>query len=774
MEPDTVSIDTLNQTPETVPLPVAGVTNMPPAPEVAKQRTQKVQMGLSDVINKPADAVYQDFLDGKEAQLRQEAASAVDYKNTLDRYQAVQNAATSSGGPLSPEKVAQIMDPFNPKNQPADPDTVIERAYAQNYISAANTAAGWMYDNGLLKTAAETVPQTTNEAFANAEDLTTKNQYLLKTIQDMQQGMVQNQSTAGWLVDQALGMFQPYVEYKERGNVNGLEFAGGTLGQNKLAQSNALYQQPLEQFKQTIDKLKEYYASNPSLGVSFLSDLQNPDPFSRVLDNAFTVAMVPDAVAGGAIAAKGVKALTTARQVSRAARDIVESAARDPSAGPAQAADGAGAAGEAAVQKVTQNVVTSLEGHGNPTSSLKESLLSTWKDMANQFSQNQGTYLSREAFTRLMDGFSQDSEELLNKITTISRVERQPLAVTAENVIRAYKDKIVQDYKGPPASLADIEGPVLEPISHTYWYKQKLINYDGEQFSNAETAQGFANRLGLKDVIIEGTEGDKLYIPETAARNLESVKTTPEGTKFYVTHGIEVESTPRPQPGRVPYNIKTGQFEPVLNEETARVEQQGFGFHIVKWIPMKEDDPVLQNLMIKTESGQFIPETSSKASLMSSASATDSLKNGLLGWVRNSEDSLSIQESAQRKAATFARNNLQKWVDGLGRSLTDIAKGRVDYDPVTGERISHLIKRPSGPFGNLKTKQVVEQFERVLDYARKANDGKGEWLHNPGELQDFYQRNFQRDPSYLETKAYFDYQKMIEGQRTLYPRVCST
>ena len=74
MEPDTVSIDVTAQTPETVPLPVPGVTNITPSPEVAKQRTQKVQMGLKDIINKPADEVYQDFLDGKEEQLRNEAA----------------------------------------------------------------------------------------------------------------------------------------------------------------------------------------------------------------------------------------------------------------------------------------------------------------------------------------------------------------------------------------------------------------------------------------------------------------------------------------------------------------------------------------------------------------------------------------------------------------------------------------------------------------------------------------------------------------------------
>jgi len=766
VEPDTVSIDVTAQTPETVPLPVPGVTNITPSPEVAKQRTQKVQMGLKDIINKPADEVYQDFLDGKEEQLRNEAATAVDYNNTMGRYKAIQDAATA--GPLSSEKVSQIMDPFNPKNQPADPDSVIERAYAQNYISSANTAAGWMYDNGLLKTATEQSPQDVSSAFGNAEDLLTKNQYILKTVQDLQQGLAQNQSTIGWLADQAKELFQPYLEYKQRGLIDDKNFAGGLLGSNLAEQSSALYHKPFPEFKQAFDAAIQYLSKdNPSLAVQFAQSMLGKNTFEKTLDNIFTVAMVPDAATGVVGAVKGGKAILAARQVRKAARDIVESAATNPSAGPAAAADGAGAAVEAAIQKASDHVSASIEGHSDPLGLLRETLTSTWKDMADQFSQNQGSYLSREAFTRIMDGFSRDSEDLLNKIETISRVERQPRSVVVPEVIRAYKDKIAQDFKGPPASLADIEGPIHEPLSNTYWYKLKHVNYDGEQFANSDTAKGFADQLGLKDVVIQGTEGDKLYLPEAALKHLESIQTTDKGTKFFITHGVEVESSPKPEAGKVPYNLKTQRFEPTLSAETAKIEQQGFGFHIVKWIPMNENDPVLQNLMIKTGSGELVPEASSKASLMNSASVTDSLKNGLFGWLRNSENTLSIQESAQRKAATYARNNLQQWADGLGKSLSDIAKGKVDFDSVTGERISHLIRSPRNLFGKLKTKTVVEQFERTLDYARKANDGLGEWLHNPGELQDFYQRNFQRDPTYLETQAYFNYQKMIEGQRTM-------
>ena len=93
--------------------------------------------------------------------------------------------------------------------------------------------------------------------------------------------------------------------------------------------------------------------------------------------------------------------------------------------------------------------------------------------------------------------------------------------------------------------LADTEGPFLEPTSHTYWYKNKLVDYSGEQFADAETAsKGRAEQIGIANPVIEGTEASKLYIPEAAAKKLESVTTAGGRTRFAIDNDIEVESTP--------------------------------------------------------------------------------------------------------------------------------------------------------------------------------------------------------------------------------------
>jgi len=50
-----------------------------------------------------------------------------------------------------------------------------------------------------------------------------------------------------------------------------------------------------------------------------------------------------------------------------------------------------------------------------------------------------------------------------------------------------------------------------------------------------------------------------------------------------------------------------------------------------------------------------------------------------------------------------------------------------------------------------------------LKYAQQTQA----WFKGPGEMQDFYLRNFRRDPSPLEINAYFNYVKLIEGDRML-------
>lgn len=757
-----VSLDT-TQPPEdnSVSLPVAD-DNQPVAPEVAKGRASKAQQGLGDILKKKEVDMLQDFIAGNENQIRKQAATHIDFENQMKRYQAIQDMAKN--GPIEKSKVDAVMnDPFY--NTPTDPDTVIENAYATKALSTLSTAQSYLSTGNIMETAQQDMPKQVQSTMDDASDLLTKNQYLLKKQQDAE-AKVQNQSWGSYLTDTALNFSQIYQEVLQRGLI-GNPVSGIGIGSNLDQAHYTLYQMPLPQFKATVDAaMANLEGHNPQLAAQYAQSLRSQNTFDTVLGNAFSALAIPDVVGGVKVVGKLSGMFDNANRVRKAAKDIVEAASKDPDGKPATLAEGAGDIKEATAQKITQAITDAANGGGNPLDMARDTLLSSWYDDAKKFVSNPGTYLSRELLTRTADAISNAGEDLYNRLATMNRVERTPAILQDPDAIKTLMDQERVKYKGSANTFLDIEGPIREPVSGTYWWKSKLGNYDATLFPDVETAKGFADQIGLANPIIKGVDTDVVYVPEAALKNFGEVRQLPSGhTKFFDKDGIEILSSPEPKSGMIAYDKKTGKFSKTLTDEQAKVAQQGLGFYIERWTPMKEDGNMVRDLLIKNTKGEFIPDAVSSAT-------TDTSKaiRSLLGWVRNSEDTLSFNESAQRKAATYAQSNIHRWAQDLAKDLEDIANGRIREDQVTGERLNRVMVYPKSWINRIKDREVAKQFERTIDYSRRALDedgNPGAFFKNPADLQDFYQRNFQRDPSYLETKAYFNFVKLIEGDRMM-------
>lgn len=835
----------------------------PAAPAVAMQRTRQTQQGVNRIMGKSETELYQAFIQGQEDALRRDAASRYNYEQNDKKQKALQDLASRQGGALSQGQVAKVLSSF----QDADPSDVIERAYAQDTLSTLNTARGYMQDNFLQKVQSD-LPNTVDSTLAEGSELLTKNQYIQSRLQNTE-ALMSNQSYVGYGADMLKTMFQPYVEYKQRFGAAGLG-----LGSNLDSQHSDLYRLPMAEFKKVFDARMDYLEKdNPQLAASYGQALLSQSTFASALNNVFTAMTIPDYLAIGKAGAGLVRSADRINQVRKATNDIVEAAAKDPDAKPRTPHEGAGDLGEAAVQTVAEQ-----NAKGNPLETAEHTLMSTWWSDAKKFVSNPGSYLSREAVTRIHDDFARDGSDLFGRIQTMNRVERTPQAISDPNVIRAEKDLIRTNYKGPNNTLLDIEGPIREPTSGTYWYKQKIGNYDGTQFADKETAEGFARQIGISDPLISGTPAEEVYLPknqvlkreytdevskpregnirfyhghseeadpksygawvstqENYARDYrggpnkvsyidltkeqaikeglwDEVNNYPRSTgqlskatskkirpleeakggekwvanenfhvetkdgraRFFVRNPdvvgdqIEVIPTQTPSPDAIPYNVKSGKYgNPLTQQQVATVQQQGLGFHIEVWTPLKENSNLVRDTMIKTTGGDLRQEAISP--VMHSGEVRK-VANAVLGWVRNSDDTLGIQESAQRKAVTYTQANIHKWAKGLTQDLEDLAAGRYKYDPLTGDKINAVGVYPRAWFGKLKNREVAQQFERALDYARSQLDDQGRpgaFFKSPGELQDFYNRTFQRDPSFLETKAYFNFVKLVEGDRMM-------
>lgn len=726
-------------------LPVPGELEQPLSPEAASARAAKT--GFAKVIpQKTEKDFFQQYVEGKESMLRKEAATQADFDGVMARNQALKDLANKKQGPLSSAEVERVLDTF----RPADPRSVIERAYADKYVSSLNTARGFMRDSMLDNARLEIGDDGVGKPIQYASDLLAKNQYIYNRVQAAEE-RVQQQSWAGWGADFGKSLFQPYPELKQRGLI-GSALSNWGLGSVLDTQHSKLYDMPMDGTFQTMfDKnMEALEKDNPQLAVSWGKSMLGQAEWESRLNNVMTGMMPVDyygiAKGGAKLVSSGIRE----RQVTKAAKDMVEAASKDPTFQPKTVAEGAGDLTEAAVHTV---------GGQSPLEKAETSLLSTWWSDAKKFTSNGGTYLSREATNRLND-FVDQGKSLFNKLGTMNRVERAQESIFSPEVNRVRIEQIKRDYKGPQNTLLDVEGPIREPQSGTYWYKAKIGNYDATQFPDVATAQGFAKQIGLSEPVIKGAEATKLYLPESAVKNLESIKTTEQGVKFFIDKDIEVIPGTRPEPGMVPYNIKTGQFEKTLNAETSAVEQQGLGFHIEHWIPLRETDDLTRDTMIKTLSKTPIQDALST----NSSTGGEALKNSLVGAIRNSDDTMSVNESAQRKAATYAQANIHLWAKGLARDLEDIRNGRVRYNELTGEEIpGWKVYAKNYLGGKIKNRQMNEEFTRTLNHAREVEG----FFENPGQLQDWYQRNFKRDPSYLETKAYFNYVKLIEGDRMM-------
>src|SRR5271163_4189449 len=99
------------------------------SPDIAQRRTNKADIGgIGGIVGKTSDEMRADIEAGHEKDLRDLAASSLD----VDRMKAKKDKITELSqryGPLSSAQISQLLDPFNPINQPTDPDTVIERMY---------------------------------------------------------------------------------------------------------------------------------------------------------------------------------------------------------------------------------------------------------------------------------------------------------------------------------------------------------------------------------------------------------------------------------------------------------------------------------------------------------------------------------------------------------------------------------------------------------------------------------------------------------------------
>lgn len=234
--------------------------------------------------------------------------------------------------------------------------------------------------------------------------------------------------------------------------------------------------------------------------------------------------------------------------------------------------------------------------------------------------------------------------------------------------------------------------------------------------------------------------------------------------RYFDKDGIEYAISTKPGMNTVPVSVKEGnvKFHSTIKTPNdlanAVIEQNGLGYHAQVWLPLKEDDHLMRDLLGKLEGSKSIATTPGLSRWV----------NSIIGYARSSDTTLAPLETHNRKTATYAIAAYHKLLQDEMRMVEDVARGRVRINAEGKDRNPIISKLDS--FGRkLTQKRVWDEFKRTLAAGQRMDNpdgsGKGYFFETPSELNGFYLENFQRMPSFTETRGYMAFRRMYEMDR---------
>lgn len=725
--PGTLSLNTAPPQ-ETLTLPSAPTTEGTPLAEpFATQRAFKTYLGLGNHLGKSEEDIKQDFVTGKEWEVRQQAAAALDQQNKLDNMKLVQGlaaTAATNGTGLDQDTVQSLLDPNMPANRPADPATVIEKGWGYGYMNQLDNAALNM-QHTILDDAKAEIPVQERDLKASSATFVAKRDFFLNYAQNIQQ-TISDQSYVGYGADFAKQLVPFYNEVKLRGWMKDTStISGGLLGNNLENQANEYYgMADMTAFKdkatQVLESLRN---SNPQVAMQYAQAMAGMSTNDKILNNIYTPLDVLGVYDAGKIGLAAFRKASIYNRTQNAMRTAVKGS-NIPTPTPGTLAEAAGDLSEAAVQNTTRSTLSSLEGTASPAIIATNPIPEAFNVLKADITANPGA-LSRELTTRLQDQTEAASINASELIETTRRVERLPAVIAAEKVVRAIRDSILDQFKGQENTILRFEDVVRDPFTNTRSVNIWLGDYDAQALRSEEHAANNAKLWGYGN--------PKIVSEETIFRSRRTEAEQAELDRLADDGG------------------------PVRERDEVATEQKGLGYYIVVNKQVDETHPLIRNLALKNKNA----ESASNINVPGFRSYI----NGLVGKLRGADDTLSLFESQNRKIATYAQSNLQKAMVDEGKFIADVKKGikRVD---VNGVDIPWYLARPAAFLGSIKNREVWEQFKEVLDYARKAQDPvtkeQGYFFKDPLELQNHYQSVYHRMPSFEETQGYFAFVRMSE------------
>lgn len=742
-----ISLDTTSQ-PQTISLDTGNSENYMLSPERISQRAFKVAYG-SESTNTPMsqEEAQSALQSGQEANVRQAQASALNADAASKRSDLLISTAAAKQGALTSEDLSAVdtASGYNfPFKYPIDPKAVFEVNYAKQYTSEIDQFAQKLPDTNFWNYG-QLVARNDIEAAKIFGDVSTaQHQYLMTKAEDAE-AKIKNQSYAGYGADFAKIAFpilNPYYELKLRGNVPGVGYTdGGLLGQNLEAQRLKLQSLPFEQFTNVVDNAyAKLSADNPLAAQAWVSAMTGQSSTDKVLNNINTVGHmldVPIVFTVGKVAFSKVALLSDVRTAVTTALK-----AQTPESTKADILASVGNISDSSVEGAKKILSNRVAGTASPT----EDALNTLPVNMNLFKSDisNASNLSQTQKNILLE---QTDGSISRSLKTLFDTVR-PTRVNLENISRdvLYKvQKTITD-RYPGENIVRIDNPQLDPISKTYSSRVWWGKDAGEGYVNYHEAADAAVQKGFRVT----------YNPEQLTELDARIKTVRDEIKSGPDMHADV--------GELNYfhslpdtlQSLVAKREEVSKPGGATIQQQGLSYFVEKYIPYRETDKKLLDLVASPDNPLSV--------------SPDSWTKHIpyINYLRTAEDTFSPEARANRKAAIYPQSTFLAMVKSDGKIISDFFRGITRVDPVTGE-LNPFYKRGVPGVRSVLNKGYVKDFLQVLDHSQnQAHDPitkKLGYYFTPEELNHFYLTKFERPATFPEVQTYEAIKRWDELQR---------
>lgn len=758
--PDTID----NEKPIAIDVPQSDA----PAPisaEVADKRASKIKYGLDEILRKSKEEIFSDLQQGKEGDLRLQAAAEIDNRKRAQTEQVIQHVIGQKGGPLTFEESTGLSQIIANMTAQTDPASVFEEAYGKQFIGTLDRMSQ-NNPNSPISQANKEDPVRVAEAQQYHSDLITKREFFRTTAENIDAELKQ-QGWGGYLFDIAKSAIPGYSDYNLRDVADQGFFTGFSLGRNLEEARKTLLRLPFEEMKvktkAIVDGLSSGIAGgNPQLAKQFAQDmitsLSTDDVFLRS-------AILPLDVTGigvGRATVKGLQAVRPASKVMQRAEKAIQDVSREaanPNASKSTIEAAAGDLKESAVTRATTNFTwqtigegptsskitntATIEGGPQATTKAIEALPEALRTDLGEIRNNPGR-LGQDIVNRIEENSNTITSRILDAVRNIQKVERLPEIMTNETAVRAIQESIKDTYRTLKNAVIDISKPYKEPTANTYLIDMKLGNVDGTYFKSAEVAQNYIEFHGLKSAeILPGTEGR--FTPQ-AVKDAKYTTDITRAQKIIEREKVKIndQSLTEVQRARAAEQVSLAE-EYIVDQamarnalrQTATVEQQGLGFYVKVTKPINETDQVIRDFVAQTTNTK-IPE-----------GPVNTFLNAWVGKLRTPEEVLSLAERQNRLTATYTPSILFDIMRDNAKTINKIA---------TSKRFGAKRKKWD------EFLRVLENGQHIKD-PNSTDDVGGYFFKSPGELEEKYQQWFNRLPDEDELVAYFEFKRGMEIDR---------